>query len=118
MGAVAFAIETFYALDSTLRLAVGEREADAPAGCDILVSLMVLHTLTNKSEEPARFFIIDAPSGWEHFLRNLAKTLYSGMMPGAHEFVEPVARYHLGFPPKVVLRVVETSSTSTRWRSR
>jgi quercetin dioxygenase-like cupin family protein len=85
--------DTFYVLEGTLRVTVGDREVDAPAGSYILVPPNVVHTFANTSDEPVRFLNINAPGGWENYLRDLAGAMRSGVMPGTAEFAQVVAKY-------------------------
>ena len=55
--------DTFYVLEGTLRVTVGGRELDAPAGSYILVPPGVVHTFANPSAAPARVLSISAPGG-------------------------------------------------------
>ena len=90
--------DTFYVLDGTLHLTVGERELDAPAGSYILVPPGVVHTFANTSDAPVRFLNINAPGGWEHYLRDLAGAMRAGTMPGSAEFAQLVAKYDFVVP--------------------
>ena len=90
--------DTFYVLDGTLHLTVGERELDAPAGCYILVPPGIVHTFANTSAAPVRFLNINAPGGWEHYLRDLAGAMRAGTMPGSAEFAQLVAKYDFVVP--------------------
>ncbi len=73
--------DTFYVLEGTLHLTVGEREIDAPAGSYILVPPGIVHTFANTSDQPVRFLNINSPGGWENYLRDLADAMRSGTMP-------------------------------------
>ncbi len=73
--------DTFYVLEGTLHLTVGEREIDAPAGSYILVPPGIVHTFANTSDQPVRFLNINSPGGWENYLRDLADAMRSGTLP-------------------------------------
>jgi mannose-6-phosphate isomerase-like protein (cupin superfamily) len=90
--------DSFYILDGTLHLQVGEREVDAPAGSYILVPPGVLHTFANTSAEPVRFLNIATPGGWEHYLRDLADAIDAGVFPGSSDFAQIVAKYDFVLP--------------------
>jgi mannose-6-phosphate isomerase-like protein (cupin superfamily) len=90
--------DTFYVLEGTLRVTVGEREIDAPAGSYILVPPGVTHTFANTSADPARFLNISAPGGWEDYLRDLAGAMDAGVFPGTAEFARVVAKYDFILP--------------------
>ncbi len=90
--------DTFYVLEGTLHVTAGEREIDAPAGSYILVPPGVVHTFANTSDEPVRFLNINAPGGWENYLRELADAMRAGTMPGTAEFAQIVAKYDFVVP--------------------
>ncbi len=90
--------DTFYVLEGTLHVTVGDREIDAPAGSYILVPPGIVHTFANTSDAPVRFLNINAPGGWEHYLRDLAAAMRSGTMPGTPAFAQIVAKYDFVVP--------------------
>ena len=90
--------DTFYVLEGILHVMIDGREIDAPAGSYILVPPGVVHTFANTSEEPVRFLNINAPGGWENYLRDLADAMRSGTMSGTPEFAKIVAKYDFVFP--------------------
>lgn len=90
--------DTFYVLDGTLHLIVDDRAIDAPAGSYVLVPPGVVHTFANTTREPVRFLNINAPGGWEHYLRDLAAAMEAGVMPGSAEFAQVVANHDFEVP--------------------
>jgi len=90
--------DTFYVLEGTLRVTVGDRQIDARAGSYVLVPPGVVHTFAHATAEPARFLNINAPGGWEHYLRDIARAAQSGTMPGSAEFTQVVAKYDFVVP--------------------
>jgi mannose-6-phosphate isomerase-like protein (cupin superfamily) len=90
--------DTFYVLEGTLHLTVGGRELDAPAGSYILVPPGVVHTFANTSAAPVRVLNLNAPGGWEHYLRELAGAMRGGAFPEPAEFAQLVARYDFVIP--------------------
>ena len=91
--------DTFYILAGTLRLTLGGRTVDAPAGSYILVSPGVAHTFANASDDaPVRFLNLNAPGGWEHYLRDLAAAAHTGAIPGGAAFARIVARHDFVLP--------------------
>ncbi len=85
--------DTFYVLQGTLHLTVGDRDIDAPAGSYILVPPGVVHTFANTSDAPVRFLNLNSPGGWEHYLHDLSEAMRAGTMPGSAEFAQIVAKY-------------------------
>ncbi len=90
--------DTFYVLEGTLHVTVGDREIDAPAGSYILVPPGIVHTFANTSDTPVRFLNINAPGGWEHYLRDLAGAMHAGTLPGTPAFRQIVAQYDFVIP--------------------
>jgi quercetin dioxygenase-like cupin family protein len=90
--------DTFYVLDGTLHLTVGDRAIDAPAGSYILVPPGVVHTFANTSDAPVRFLNLNAPGGWERYLRDLAAAARTGALPGSAEFAQVVAQHDFVLP--------------------
>ena len=90
--------DTFYVLEGTLHLTVGGRELDAPAGSYVVVPPGVVHTFANTSAAPARVLNINAPGGWEHYLRELAGAMRAGAFPSTAAFARLVARYDFVVP--------------------
>lgn len=93
-----YTTDTFYVLEGTLHMTVGDSAIDAPAGSYILVPPGVAHTFANISDEPARFLNISAPGGLEQYLRDVADAMRSGTMAGAPEFSTIVAKYDFVVP--------------------
>ena len=90
--------DTFYVLEGSLHLIVGDQVIDAAPGSYILVPPGIVHTFANRSDKPVRFLNINAPGGWENYLRDLADAMRSGTMPGTREFAQIVARYDFVLP--------------------
>src|SRR4051812_22891116 len=90
--------DTFYVLEGTLHLTVGDREIDAPAGSYILVPPGIVHTFANTSDAPARVLNLNTPGGWEYYLRDLASAVRAGAQPWGTEFKQLVERYDFEVP--------------------
>ena len=90
--------DTFYVLEGTLRVTLGERTLDAPAGSYILVPPGVVHTFANASAASVRFLNLNAPGGGEHYLRDLAAAMGAGALPGSAEFARVVAKHDFVLP--------------------
>ena len=98
LHAHAHTIDTFYVLEGTLHVTVGDREVDVEAGGYVLVPPRVLHTFANTSDSPVRVLNLNSPGGWENYLRDLAAAMESGVMPGSSEFATIVAKYDFVLP--------------------
>ena len=90
--------DTFYVLEGTLRMTVGDREIDAFAGSYFLVPPGVVHTFANISDEPVRFLNISAPGGLEKYVRDIADAMRSGAMPGTPHFATIAAKHDFVVP--------------------
>jgi quercetin dioxygenase-like cupin family protein len=64
--------DSFYVLDGSLSVLIGDREHEAPAGSYALIPPGNVHTVSNPGSEPARFLNVSAPAGLERYLRELA----------------------------------------------
>jgi quercetin dioxygenase-like cupin family protein len=88
-----YTTDTFYVLEGTLHMTVGDSEIDAAAGSYILVPPGVVHTFANVSDEPVRFLNISAPGGLEKYLRDLADAMRSGTIaPETPDFATIISR--------------------------
>jgi mannose-6-phosphate isomerase-like protein (cupin superfamily) len=64
--------DSFWVLEGTLTVLLGEEEHEAPAGSHVVVPPGNRHSISNPSAEPVRFLNVTAPSGLERYLRELA----------------------------------------------
>lgn len=64
--------DSFFVLEGTLTVLLGEEEHEAPAGSHVVIPPGNVHTVSNPSAEPVRFLNVTAPSGLERYLRELA----------------------------------------------
>jgi mannose-6-phosphate isomerase-like protein (cupin superfamily) len=93
-----YTTDTFYVLEGTLHMTVGDNEIDASAGSYILVPPGVVHTFANISDEPVRFLNINSPGWLEEYLRDLAGAMRRCTMPATPEFERIVAKYDFVVP--------------------
>jgi quercetin dioxygenase-like cupin family protein len=93
-----YTTDTFYVLEGTLHMTLGDSEIDASTGSYILVPPGLVHTFGNISDEPVRFLNISAPGGLEKCLRDLADATRLGTMPGTPDFATIVAKYDFVVP--------------------
>jgi mannose-6-phosphate isomerase-like protein (cupin superfamily) len=93
-----YTTDTFYVLEGTLHMTVGDSEFDASAGSYILVPPGVVHTFANISDEPVRFLNINSPGWLEEYLRDLAGAMRRGTIPGSPEFERIVGKYDFVVP--------------------
>jgi quercetin dioxygenase-like cupin family protein len=65
--------DMFYVLEGTLTLTVGDQQLDAGPGTFVCVPPGTAHTFANRSDAPTRLLNFNTPSGWEHYMRDLAE---------------------------------------------
>lgn len=73
--------DTFYVLDGTLTVRVGEEKIDAPPGSYVCIPPGTVHTFSNESSAPVRFLNINSPAGWENYLRDIAELMSGDSSP-------------------------------------
>jgi quercetin dioxygenase-like cupin family protein len=91
-------LDSFYVLEGTLTVQVGDEEVEAPAGTYACVPPGVVHTFANRSHEPARFLNLNTPAGWEDYIRDLAAATPADGPPDPRVMGEVLARYDVVFP--------------------
>jgi mannose-6-phosphate isomerase-like protein (cupin superfamily) len=69
--------DMFFVLDGTLTVRLGDETVSASPGTFVCVPPGVIHTFSNESSGPARFLNFNTPSGWEHYMRDLAEAARS-----------------------------------------
>jgi len=93
--------ETLYLLAGEVTMTLDGREEVLRPGGFASIPPGVVHTFRNDGAEPARALNVNAPAGWEHYLRELAAAA-SARRPhaGAHDRDRVPAR----LPPRVARR--------------
>ena len=74
-------LDSFYVLEGTLTLRLGDETRVAPAGSYGFVPPGNVHTFSNASSEPVRMLNLMAPAGFEQYLKEMASTLPAGSGP-------------------------------------
>jgi quercetin dioxygenase-like cupin family protein len=90
-------LDSFYVLEGTLTVQVGEEEMDAPAGTYACVPPGIVHTFANRSDGPVRFLNLNTPGGWEDYIRDLAAAVPADGPPDPQLMGEVLARYDVIF---------------------
>ena len=73
----------FYVLEGTLTLRLGDEEHQVGPGTFACVPPGVVHTFRNGGDAPVRLLNFNTPSGWEHYMRDLAAAAKAGpLTPG------------------------------------
>jgi len=70
--------DMFYVLAGTLTMRVGDETLELGPGSFACIPPGVVHTFSNRSEQPVRFLNFNTPAGWENYMRDLATTLAAG----------------------------------------
>jgi mannose-6-phosphate isomerase-like protein (cupin superfamily) len=63
--------ETFYVIDGTLALRLGDEARDAGPGTVVFVPRGTPHTFANTAPEPARTLVLVTPGGFEEYFEEL-----------------------------------------------
>lgn len=89
--------EGLYLLDGALTAVVGEETFELAAGDFVFMPRGVPHSLTNRSDPPARFVFVSTPGGFEHVMDDFVETAGSGFLPSSPEWAQVEARHKLNF---------------------
>ena len=84
--------DSFYVLEGILTVHIGDEVFDLEPGAYACVPPNNVHTFSNRSASPARFLNINAPAGWEEYLRAIAHLMKEGP-PTADEWRGLMARF-------------------------
>jgi quercetin dioxygenase-like cupin family protein len=88
-------LDSFYVLAGTLTVRVGDDELEAPPGTYACVPPGIVHTFANRSAGPVRFLNLNAPGGWEDYIRDLAAATPADGPPDPRLMGEILARHDL-----------------------
>lgn len=86
-------LDSFYVLEGTLTVVLGDGEIEAPAGAYACAPPGVVHTFVNRSGEPVRFLNLNTPGGWEDYIRDLAAATPADGPPDPQVMGEVLARH-------------------------
>jgi|1186.fasta_scaffold1199040_1 mannose-6-phosphate isomerase-like protein (cupin superfamily) len=73
-------VDSFYVLEGTLTVVVGHEEFELGPGGFACAPPGTRHTFANRSGERVRFLNINAPGGFEYYMRELAAAAGAGAM--------------------------------------
>ena len=85
--------DTFYVLEGTLTVRVGDETIEAPPGSYLVVPPGVVHTFSNPGDSEVRILNLNAPGGWEDYLRDITKLFAGGRQPTPEEWQEVMSKY-------------------------
>ncbi|HXV96163.1 MAG TPA: cupin domain-containing protein [Gaiellaceae bacterium] len=88
-------LDSFYVLEGTLTVRVGDGEVEAPPGTYACVPPGIVHTFANRSDGPVRFLNLNTPGGWEDYIRDLAAATPADGPPDPQLMGEILARHDL-----------------------
>lgn len=85
--------DMFYVLEGVLAVRVGVETVQAGPGSFVCVPPGVVHTFSNPGDTPVRFLNFNTPSGWESYMRDLARELPRDRPPTPEEIGRIASRY-------------------------
>ncbi len=85
--------DSFWVLDGTLTLLIGDETHEAPAGSYAYVPPGNVHTFSNPGDERVRVLNVMAPAGLEQYLKEVAAALTPGEAPDPSEMARLASRY-------------------------
>ena len=85
--------DNFYVLEGTLTLHLRDETVEAPAGTFASLPPGVAHTFSNPSRAPVRFLNLNAPGGFEAYLRDLSAAISADEPPDAADMAALFARH-------------------------
>lgn len=85
--------DMFYVLEGTLTMRLGEEAVQLGPGVFVCVPPGVVHTFSNRSEEPVRMLNFNTPAGWESYMRDLGEAFSGGTLPTPGEIGRIASRY-------------------------
>jgi quercetin dioxygenase-like cupin family protein len=91
-------LDSFYVLEGTLTVQVGDEEVEAGPGAYVCAPPGVVHTFANRSASPVRFLNLNTPGGWEDYIRDLAAATPADGPPDPRVMGEVLARHDVVFP--------------------
>jgi mannose-6-phosphate isomerase-like protein (cupin superfamily) len=91
-------IDSFFVLDGTLAVTVGEEEVEAGPGAFACAPPGVVHTFANRNASPVSFLNLNTPGGWEDYIRDLAAAIPADGPPDPRLMGEILARHDVVIP--------------------
>ena len=73
--------ETYYVLEGTLTVRLGERTIDAPPGSFVFIPRGLAHTFTNRATQPVRFLGTISPASYFGYIEEI-NALHAAMRAG------------------------------------
>ena len=85
-------VDSFYVLEGTLTVIVGHEEIELGAGGFACALPGTRHTFSNRTDSRVRFLNINAPGGFERYMRELAAAASAGPI-SSEQIGEIASRY-------------------------
>jgi mannose-6-phosphate isomerase-like protein (cupin superfamily) len=86
-------VDSFYVLEGTLTVRLGDDELEAGAGTYVCVPPGIVHTFRNPTDAPVRILNLNSPGGWEGYMRDLAAAMPASGPPSADAIADLAARH-------------------------
>jgi mannose-6-phosphate isomerase-like protein (cupin superfamily) len=86
-------LDSFYVLEGTLTVRLGDREVEAGAGSYAIVPPGNVHTFSNQSDASVRMLNLMAPGGFEQYLKEVAAATRPGEPPDRAVMAGIASRY-------------------------
>jgi mannose-6-phosphate isomerase-like protein (cupin superfamily) len=96
--------ESFYVLDGTFSVLVGDRSLEANTGAFVHVPKGTLHTYKNIGVKPGRVLVVLTPGGFEKFWREIGEPAQQDSVPPTppegivEKLIALAPKYHLEIP--------------------
>jgi mannose-6-phosphate isomerase-like protein (cupin superfamily) len=84
--------DMFYVLEGTMTFRLGDESLTAGPGTFVCARPGEVHTFSNPTDQPVRFLNFNTPSGFEHYMRELAAAGRDG--PLTPEVIGEIASRH------------------------
>lgn len=84
-------VDSFYVLEGTAAVRVGDEVHDATAGSYVFVPPGTVHTFSNRSGAPVRLLDLMAPGGFEQYLEEVAREAAASGRPPSPETMARIA---------------------------
>lgn len=86
-------LDSFYVLDGTLTVRLGDREVEAGPGSFAIVPPGNVHTFANRTGAPVRMLNLMAPGGFEQYLKEVSAAAAPGELPDQTVMAKIASRY-------------------------
>jgi mannose-6-phosphate isomerase-like protein (cupin superfamily) len=85
--------DMFFVLEGILTMRLGDETMEAGPETFVCVPPGVVHTFSNRSDDPVRFLNFNTPSGWESYMRDLGREFPGDRRPTSEAIGRIASRY-------------------------